>query len=406
MKPVFFLPSQPWTRALICLTSLLSLPGLSRAATLFSDNFNTTNSASAWTINYAPAANASVQQATFAFDYSAFGIPAPAGSSDTLGLRLRSNIPISGGVEVTSRPAGVTSGLSLSPTGKNFGSNYRVSFDVWANFNGAPNASGLADNANSEGGTHNLLFAVGTSGTVPLVVGNTSLVSGGQMDGIGFATTGDGGINNDYRIYPKSGTIVATGSTNYAALATSNANTYYTTLFPSVSAPVEQQDLSTAEYNLDAANTQAGVTQAGAFGFAWHKVEITKSNNIVTWKVDNTLLATYDASALTLGGENIALGDSDVNTTTTRHPSLLFTVYDNLVVSDFSPETPKIDAVASNGNLSLSWTNTGSFILETAATLGAPGAWADANTTLTTNGGSVSASVPITNAAQFFRLKQ
>jgi len=39
---------------------------------------------------------------------------------------------------------------------------------------GAPNASGLADNANSEGGTNNVMMAIGTSGTVPLVVGNTA----------------------------------------------------------------------------------------------------------------------------------------------------------------------------------------------------------------------------------------
>ena len=40
----------------------------------------------------------------------------------------------------------------------------------------------------------------------------------------------------------------------------------------------------------------------GSFGFAWHKVVITKNNNIVTWAVDDTLLATEDASTLTLGG--------------------------------------------------------------------------------------------------------
>src|SRR5213079_3423462 len=137
----------------------------------------------------------------------------------TLGLRLRANIPIVGGAEVTSRPAGATSGLSLSPTGQNFGTDYRATFYVWSNFNGAPNAQGLADNGNSEGGTNNVMFAIGTSGTVPLVVGNTTLATNGQMDGIGFATTGDGGITNDYRIYPKSGTIVPSGA-QYAAGST------------------------------------------------------------------------------------------------------------------------------------------------------------------------------------------
>src|SRR5437762_10221984 len=169
----------------------LVLPSITSATVLFSDNFNVDSSA-LWTQNKAPTASAAFQQAQFAFDYSTFGIPAAPGSIDTLGLRLRANIPIVSGVEVTTRPAGTTSGLSVSPTGQNFGTSYQVTFYAWSNFNGAPNASGLADNANSEGGTHNVMVALGTAGNVPLVVGSTALVTNGQMDGIGFATTGDG----------------------------------------------------------------------------------------------------------------------------------------------------------------------------------------------------------------------
>jgi hypothetical protein len=214
-----------------------------------------------------------------------------------------------------------------------------VSFYAWSNFNGtAANNTGLADNGTSEGGTNNVMFAVGTSGTVPLVVGNTALVTNGVMDAIGFATTGDGGITNDYRVYPVSGTIAAAGSGMYAAGALANTNAYYTALFPAQSAPAVQQALSTAEYGGALNNTQQGQTQVGAFGFAWHKVVLTKNGNTVTWDVDNTRIATVDASALVLGGNNMALGVSDVNTSTTRHPSLLFTVFDNLVVTDQVPE--------------------------------------------------------------------
>ena len=280
--------------------------GRASAVTLFSDNFNTDTSAS-WTQNKAPTANAATQQATWAYDYSAMGIPPAPGSTDTFGLRLRANIPIVGGVEVTTRPAGVTSGLSVSPTGQNFGSNYVMTVYAWSNFFGAPNVNGLADNANSEGGTNNVMFAVGTSGTVPLVVGNTTLVTNGVMDGVGFATTPDGGITNDFRVYPASGTFVpGTTAGVYAAgasaTANQNVNAYYTALFPAKTAPTVQQGISTAEYGSDASNTQLGSTQVGSFGFAWHKVVITKNNNIVTWAVDDTLLATEDASTLTLGG--------------------------------------------------------------------------------------------------------
>ena len=327
--------------------SFLCATEAARAAVLFSDNFNTDTSPS-WTVNVAPAATAPQQSATFAFDYSPFGIPPAPGSSDTLGLRLRSNIPGSADSPVTTRPAGTTSGLSVSPTGQDFGTSYHLSFYAWINFNGAPNASGLADNAASEGGTHNVLFAVGTSGAAPLVVGNTVLVSGGVMDGIGFATTGDGGIVSDYRVYPKSGTVSPTASGVYAAGATNdsnnisplgNVNLYYQAI-PSLAphtAPSIQQTLSTAEYGGDAANTQAGQTQIGSFGFAWHRVDIVKIGNTVKWTIDHRAIATIDVtSLLPLGGNNIALGDSDVNTTTTRHPSLLFSLFDNLTVTDIS----------------------------------------------------------------------
>jgi PEP-CTERM motif-containing protein len=317
----------------ICIAVVSFCATTASAALLYSADFNATTDINNWTVNKAPTANAANQGAITGFDYSAFGIPAAPGSSDTLGLRLRANVPGGDAAPVTTRPAGTTSGLSVSPTGQNFGTNYGMTFYAWSNFNGSPNAQGLADNANSEGGTNNVMFALGTSGTVPLVVGNTTLVTNGQMDGIGFATSGDGGITNDYRIYPKSGTIVPAGA-EYAAGGSSNALAYYTALFPSVSAPVVQQALSTAEYGGDASNTQAGSTQAGAFGFKWHKVQIITNNGIVTWDVDGARIATYNATSLTMGGNNIALGQSDVNTTTTRHPSLLFTVFDNLDVYD------------------------------------------------------------------------
>lgn len=321
----------------------LGMSAFATAATLYSDNFNLPTDSANWTVNTAPATPAAVpsqQDAVFGYDYSVMGIPAAPGSSDTLGLRLRANVPGTAAAPVTSRPSQTTSGLSVSPTGQNFGTNYGMTFYAWSNFNGSANASGLADNGNSQGGTNNVLFAIGTAGNVPLVVGNTALVAANAgMDGIGFATTGDGGITNDYRVYPQSGTIAPTST--LTAGSYSNTNAYYAGLFPAVPAPAIQQTLSTAEFNDGANNTQAGLTQVGAFGFAWHKVTIIKLNNIVTWDVDDNRIATYDASALTLGGNNIAFGQSDVNATTTRHPSLLFTVFDNLTVFDI-PEPSSI----------------------------------------------------------------
>ncbi len=219
--------------------AVLASPLVCSATVLFSDNFSTDDSAS-WNTNIAPSTPAAVatqQSAQFAFDYSAFGIPAAPGSSDTLGLRLRANIPGSAAAPVTTRPGQTLSGLSVSPTGKDFGTNYQVTFYAWSNFNGAANASGLADNGNSEGGANNVLMAVGTSGTVPLVVGNTGLAAApATIDGVAFATTGDGGITSDYRVYPKSGTFVpSTTAGVYPAGSNANTAAYYTAI-PSLAA--------------------------------------------------------------------------------------------------------------------------------------------------------------------------
>jgi len=323
-------------RSFLCVSILGYCASPAAAAILYSANFDNAADISGWTVNKAPTANAANQGAITGFDYSTFGIPAAPGNAanDTFGMRLRANVPGGDAAPVTTRPAGTTSGLSVSPTGQNFGSDYVVTFYAWSNFNGAPNASGLADNANSEGGTNNVMMAIGTSGTVPLVVGNTALVTNGVMDGVGFATTGDGGITNDYRIYPASGTFTPANATNYSAGATGNTAAYYQGVFGTHTAPAAQLALSTAEYGSDASNTQAGSTQAGAFGFAWHKVEMSKFGNTVNWNVDDFPIANLNVSTLTLGGNNLALGVSDVNTTTTRHPSLLFTVFDNLTVTN------------------------------------------------------------------------
>jgi hypothetical protein len=327
-------------RSLICIALHLSWVAPASALVLFQDNFNTDTSLS-WTKNSVPAANAGTQTAEFAFNYGDFGIPAAPGSADTLGLRLRANVPAD-----TSRPPGVLSGLSMSPTGKNFGTDYKAEFYVWSNFFGAANATGLGDNANSQGGSANVLFALGTTGTVPQAVGQPNAITGSTIDGVTFATTGDGAIADDYRVFVKSPNIATAASGVYAAgtvndaggqTPTSNSNVFYTSKFPSQTAPAVQQDLATAEYGADAFPVMAGSTPPGSFGFAWHKVTLTKSGNSVTWDVDDNRFATVDVSAVALGGNNIALGVSDVNATTARHPSLVFTVFDNLQVEDIAP---------------------------------------------------------------------
>src|ERR1700748_2018013 len=107
--------SNPSARATLAITGLLLYaPIIAPATVLFSDNFNIDNSA-AWTKNVAPVANAAQQDAVWAFDYSTFGIPPAPGSTDPLGLRIRSNIPGGAAAPVTTRPSQALSGISVSP---------------------------------------------------------------------------------------------------------------------------------------------------------------------------------------------------------------------------------------------------------------------------------------------------
>lgn len=62
----------------------------------------------------------------------------------------------------------------------------------------------------------------------------------------------------------------------------------------------------------------------------------------VTWKIDNTLIATVDASTVVFGGDNIFLGHFDTNTGSSTDPnarSLLFGLVDNVIVTVPEPST-------------------------------------------------------------------
>ena len=324
-------------RKLVCIASIVFCWPMVSSAALFSDDFNS-NSVAQWNVN--KAGTAASQTAEFAYDYSGMGIPVAPHTTDgtRLGLRLRANLPTNGS----------QSGLSLSPTGQHFGSDFAVTYDLWANFVGANNTTftpgGLGDNANSSGGTQFTTGAIGTAGTTPQ--GITSIAT---PDSVLFAGTGDGGSGTDYRVYAKSTTAQNAASGVYApgtgndpggAGPQDNANDYYEAIFPSQSAPAAQQT--------NFPQTQTGQTQAGVLGFAWHTVVLTKTGNIITWDVDSHRIATFNASALTLGGDNFAIGQYDFNNGSTNAPELVFGLIDHLHV-DAVPEPASIGLILLGG---------------------------------------------------------
>ena len=273
-------------------------------AALYSENFEIDPTAS-WTVNGGP----SDEAADFFFDYSTVGIPAAPSGAGTRGLKMQAN-----------QSSGIFSGFSASPTGQNFApaGDYIMTFDWWANFNGPFPAGG-------SGSTQLSTFGVGTSGTV-------AQWPGGAHDSVWFGGTGDGGSSFDWRAYSAAAPGLYTpGSGVYAAGtgtspdARNNTHPYYAG-FGGNTAPAAQELLFPQ---------QDGATNVGSAGMEWHQVEIKKTGTTLTWKVGGTLIATIDLTTVTLGGGNIFLGHSDINSTSSTDPNdgaLLFSLYDNVQV--------------------------------------------------------------------------
>ncbi len=308
----------------------LALTGKAYSQTVYSENFDLDATAN-WTVNNN---GNGVNAANFFFDYSALGISAAPHSTggSTIGLKLSANI--SG----TGPASGVLPGLSVSPTGQGFTGNYTLRFDWWHNWLGAA-SGGIGASAGGSGSTQLSTFGLLTSGT--------SANYAGASDSVFFAATGDGASAADFRAYSaakQSGYAPSDAGITYAAGSQNNTASLYTTLFPAgATAPAAQTAI---------ASTQSGLTLAGTAGFRWHDVEITKMDNLITWTINGTLVATLDATGLTTGGDNILFGMADTSlgagTPASLFSQLDFTLIDNVTVS-LIPEPSSLALVGLGG---------------------------------------------------------
>lgn len=308
----------------ITLASLLAISAVAHAAPLYVNDFEADTSGS-WTTNIGPATTDGV--ADFFFDYTTAGVPQAPNSVGTSqrGLKLIANTS-----------SGVFGGISVSPTGQDFGSNYVLAFDWWSNFNGPAPIGG-------SGSTQLSTYGVGTSGTV-------SQWPGGVQDSVWFGATADGNSSSDWRAYsPAAATSYTAASGVYAAGtgtspdARNQSHPYYAS-FGGVEAPAAQVLLYPQ---------QTGTTLVGSSAFEWHRVEIRKLGSDVSWYVDGLLIATVPVSADgVLTGENIFFGHADTNATSSTDPNdaaLLFTLIDNVVV--VVPEPASLSTLALGGLL-------------------------------------------------------
>ncbi len=286
-----------------------------RSATVFMDDFDTATSAA-----YTVSQSSSDTRATFAYDYSADGIPpAPRSNGTTLGLKLEANMT----------SPGATEGLTLSPVGLEMSGDYRVTLDLWMNANGPFPGGGT-------GSTECFSVGIGYDGaTVNRIVVDATP---GTFTGSGawFTVTGEGNAARDFRAFKNTLEILANAAPpNQNAFAAgtlvngshNNMDVYYGGAFPAGAAPPLVQQIAHPQ--------QFGSLNAGAIGFKWRTVEILKSGSTVTWSIDGVRIATLTdapSSPVSLIGR-ISLGYMDPFSSVSNNPALSFGIVDNLVVT-------------------------------------------------------------------------
>jgi len=307
-------------RYFVCF-AILGICGLpASAATIYSDDFNADTSANYSTFITAGATGPS-GDATWAYNYGAApgsgGLSLPVAphttDSTTLGLRVRTDNLQSSVGTVVGATSVVTKNLVLP-------SAYLIQVDVWDNYIGGTNISSSGSN-----GTTGAAVGVGTAGT--------SLQYVAANDGLLFEAFGDngGGANQAYRVYTDNTHPNPTTKPYWAAGTGTNSATfsdpYYTSRFPSVSAPAGQSAF--------AASTQGGSTAAGTLGFAWHTWTILNDGTNVTWGIDGSTIATIPTADFTAAGSQVSLGNDDTGLTgNSAANNQLFNahVFDNLQV--------------------------------------------------------------------------
>jgi hypothetical protein len=285
--------------------------GVELGELLYSDDFDTDTSAE-WTVNEA---HVDSNRATFNYNYADMGIPIAPNTTNatTRGLKLEANVG-----------APTFTGLSVSPTGEEFSGDYRLSFDMWINFNG-PLALG------GSGSTLSFSAGVGTSGTV-------AQFPASSVEGVIFSVTGDGGSGSDWRAYASTGAPLTGDTGAYAggteANVLNNSHPYYSP-FGRAMAPEAQLALFP---------DQTEETSVGAPGMAWHEVVIEKRGTNFTWIVDNLPIATITLTNKEIGS-NIFVGFFDINMGQTGNQDLSFGLVDNLRVHALESIEPPLGDV-------------------------------------------------------------
>jgi parallel beta-helix repeat protein len=271
---------------------------------LFLDDFTTDTSAN-WTQFFASYPDDTNYDATvqFAYDYSQLGIPpAPHSTNgDTLGLMMTVN---------KNDASASAAGLNLYPIGQTFSNNYVLRFDMYLMQNGSAATTEYATFGMNHSGTQTNWFRNSGTGIAP----------GWTGDGIWAYVEADGAALGDYIL--NSGTVVTNGGViDPVTVASRNAST--------LTQQFHQPPWTSGSGSGAPGNTPSTTTPS------WAEVELSQINNVITLRINNTVIFAYtNTTAFTNG--NIMLGYDDAFDSIGSGGGGLV-VYDNVRVVTVNP---------------------------------------------------------------------
>ncbi len=264
------------------------------AHVLYRDDFDSGASAGRWTLK-TTSADSTVN---FDFDYGGLGIPsAPRSMSGS-----RKGVFMS----VNDDGTGTTEAAIAYADSADLSGDYTLSFDLWLNY-GTGNTTEFAVFGINGDGSSIVVPTLGVNGP-PAVAG-----TGPTLAGYLFAVTGDGGTVRDYRAYDGVTELIATAAGFQAASGSQDsAAALYTALFPAPRSFIAGSPGNT-----------------GGNGWGWARVDVVHAGGLVTWRINDTILAARAASSYPSG--KILIGYMDMFTSISQAAS--YVVYDNVIVT-------------------------------------------------------------------------
>lgn len=286
-------------------------------AVLFADHFDTNSSAN-WDLYWGASDGVSDYTVSWAFNYGTNTYtfngathlipPAPNSAGTTRGVRFSVN---------NNDANGANSGVNIYPRNKSFSGNFALKCDMWINYPGASGGTGTG----VAGSTQHGLFGINHRGSNV----NWHATSATSTDGVWFGIAGEGGTARDYRAYTGNlGGIQTELLGSASGLAESNnAAGIYPTLLPA-----------------------SRFESPGAPGKQWVAMELRQVNNVLSWKIDGTVIAQRTNTTSFTSG-NVMLGLMDVFPSIAAPAKDAFILFDNVRVEDLGVATNQPPSITS-----------------------------------------------------------